>query len=257
MLSFLKKSLKRWKTGFALQFLARIQRITHRMPVELRKVKKSRVLVLAPHMDDEVIGPGGTLILHGKAGSSVGVIFTTDSSGPKTQHGEQPITVTRKAEAKEVATTFGFEVLEFLDLPDGSLTLHEKELGDRLTKHLISWKPDLIFVPFPGDHHRDHQATSAGLVRALELTGWKGEVWCYEIWSTLWPNVDVDISSVVDEKKQAIGLHASQVKEMGYIEAAMGLNRYRGLKVRVPFAEAFFVGSQSDYLNAARLLNQF
>ncbi len=262
MLSYLKKAFKRWKTWSALKFLARIQRITHRMPVELKKATPGRVLVLAPHMDDEVIGPGGAIILHCRAGSEVAVIFTTDSAGQKTAPGETPIQERRKVEAKNAADRFGWKVLDFLDFPDGSITLHENALAEKLAAHLTAWKPDQVFVTFPGDHHRDHQATSAGLALALEKlierkTPWSGMIWCYEVWSPLWPNTDIDITSVVEEKKEAIALHASQVKDMGYIESTIGLNRYRGLKVRVPYAEAFFVADAADYLKLAQLLNQF
>lgn len=255
MIGWAKKQWHQWKTWAALKFLARIQRITHRMPTVRGAVRKGRVLVLAPHMDDEVIGPGGSVLLHKRLGSTVGVVFTTDSSGPKTQPGERPITEVRKDEARQVAQALDLEIVAFLDFPDGSLTLHEPELGKKLGEILLTWKPDQIYVPFPADHHRDHQATAAGLALAIKSTDWKGDVWCYEIWSTLWPNVSVDISQVIEEKKKAIALHASQVKDMGYIEAAIGLNRYRGLKIRVPFAEAYFTGNQDEYLRVANLLN--
>ena len=59
------KKIKHWAAG---RFLRRVHRITHRIPVELRTVTPCRVMVLAPHMDDEVIGPGGTLALHKRVG---------------------------------------------------------------------------------------------------------------------------------------------------------------------------------------------
>ena len=52
----------------ATRFLRRIHRITHRMPVKARIIGKQRVLVIAPHPDDEVIAVGGTMALHQRAG---------------------------------------------------------------------------------------------------------------------------------------------------------------------------------------------
>lgn len=245
--------IRRFKTWAARRFLARVQRITHRMPVELKKLEKARVMVLAPHMDDEVIGAGGTLALHNRLGSSIGIVFTTDSAGPSKTN---PMTAIRSAEAREVAKNGGFEILDILLHPDGNLSLHEKRLASELAHRMKQWKPEQIFVPFPGDHHRDHQATSAALALAIEKSGWRGTVWCYEIWSTLWPNVEIDIGEAVQAKRDSIALYKSQVGDMSYIESALGLNRYRGLKVRVPFAEAFHVADASEYVELAATLRE-
>jgi LmbE family N-acetylglucosaminyl deacetylase len=69
-----------------------------------------------------------------------------------------------------------------------------------------SYRPEVIYCPFPGDHHRDHQATSACTGMAVTETGYTGEVWCYELWSCLWPSIGVDISSVVDFRREAVNL---------------------------------------------------
>ena len=61
----------------ATRFLRRIHRITHRMPVKLRAIEKQRVLVVAPHPDDEVIAIGGNLALHQRLGSEVLTLFVT------------------------------------------------------------------------------------------------------------------------------------------------------------------------------------
>lgn len=248
--------IRKFKTWAARRFLARIQRITHRMPVELRKVEKSRVMILAPHMDDEVIGAGGTLALHKQAGSDIGIVFTTNSAGMPSKPGEKSMTEIRTAEARQVAERFGYEIIEILNHPDGSLSLFEDELTEDLLDIIADWKPDQIFVPFPGDHHRDHQATAAALAESIDALGWNGSVWCYEIWSTLWPNVEVDITSVVDAKRESISLYVSQLGGMNYVDSALGLNCYRGLKVRVPFAEAFHVAGAEDFVNLAATLRE-
>src|SRR5215475_12026968 len=61
----------------ATRFLRRVHRITHRMPVRLRSLEKQRVLVVAPHPDDEVIGVGGHLALHQRLGSQVLTLFVS------------------------------------------------------------------------------------------------------------------------------------------------------------------------------------
>src|SRR5437870_4562624 len=102
----------------ATRFLRRIHRITHRMPVKLRAVEKQRVLVVAPHPDDEAIAIGGNLALHQRAGSDVITLFVTLE--PPAADG----TIIRKGEAERAARLLGFDH-RFLGFPDGSVSLHE------------------------------------------------------------------------------------------------------------------------------------
>ncbi|MEM9191975.1 MAG: PIG-L deacetylase family protein [Myxococcota bacterium] len=224
----------------ALLVHRRIHRITHRLPVALRPVEKGRVLVVAPHMDDEVIGPGGTLALHQNAGSTIDVVFCARGATPEADR-------TRRAEARACGAFMEFAGLHYLDFPEGALSLHEPALADALASFVRRFEPDVVFCPFVADHHRDHTACSMAVASALGRAAFRGEVWAYEVWSPLWPNVAVDISAVVDTKRRAIAFHESQTAGLHYVEGALGLNRYRGLRVYVDYAEAFFVGSLADF----------
>lgn len=225
----------------ATRFLRSIHRITHRMPVRLRAIEKQRVLVVAPHPDDEVIAVGGNLALHQRLGSDVLTLFVTLD------------TPVRRGEAERVAHLLGFDH-RFLAFPDGSVSLHEPALARAIADAIRSFRPEIIYCPFPGDHHRDHQAASACTGAAVAETGYKGEVWCYELWSCLWPNIGVDISSVVDIKREAINCYASQVAYVNYVEGALGLNRYRGLKLGVDYAEALFASDPRTFIDICRTL---
>src|SRR5215467_5173263 len=215
----------------ATRFLRSIHRITHRMPVKLRAIEKRRVLVVAPHPDDEVIAVGGNLALHQRLGSEVLTLFVT-LDAPAADVG-------RQGEAERAARLLGFDH-RFLGFPDGSVSLHEPALARAIAEAIRRFRPEVICCPFPGDHHRDHQATSACTGAAVADTDYKGEVWCYELWSCLWPNIGVDISTVIDIKREAINCYASQVAYVDYVEGALGLNRFRGLKLGVAYAEAIF-----------------
>jgi N-acetylglucosamine malate deacetylase 1 len=239
----------------ARRLLTRLHRVTHRMPVELRHIQAGRVLIIAPHFDDEMIGPGGTLALHKDAGSAIGVVYISDSAGDSAQTGSASQTVMRKQEAETCSKLMGFEIVGFLDFPDGNLSRHEDRIATRLKEIIESWKPTQIICPFLTDHHRDHEATASAVALALRQSNWNEEVWGFEVWSTLWPNVVVDITLAVERKKAGIACHASQIENMAYVEAALGLNRYRGLRVGVPFGEAFYVCSAGEFVKlASRLL---
>jgi len=247
--------LRRLRAWSAHRFLARVYRVTHRLPLELRRVSRARVLVVAPHMDDAEIACGGTLALHKEAGSEVGILYTTDSGGGE---GEGPAAAslrrTRRAEAERAASLLGIEILEVAGFPDGSLSLHEEDLAKLLADRIEAWHPEQVFCPFPADNHRDHQATAGAVSIALGRLRWRGEVWCYEVWSPLWPNVAVDISAVLDLKSQAISCYGSQTSGLPYLDAALGLNRFRGLRVGVPAAEAFHVCPAGAYPDLCRPL---
>lgn len=232
----------------ARRLLGRLHRVTHRMPVELRAVQPGRTLIVAPHMDDEVIGPGGTLALLKGAGGAVGVVYASDSAGAK---GGVSQTAVRKEEAAACSRLMGFEILAFFDFADGDLSRCEDRIAARLREVIGSWKPTQIICPFLTDHHRDHAATASAVALALRESDWKGEVWGFEVWSTIWPNVVIDITSVVDKKKAGIACHASQSASMDYVDAALGLNRYRGLRVNVKYGEAFHVCSAAEFVQLA------
>ncbi|WP_186315651.1 PIG-L deacetylase family protein [Catellatospora sichuanensis] len=240
--------IRRIREFGALRLLRRLHRVTHRLPVQLRPVERKRILVVAPHMDDDVIGPGGTLALHRRLGSEISVVFCAGGASPEDDR-------TRKEESRQAAAYMGFERVEWLDFPTGAMALHEPGIGARLAELLRDIAPDQVFCPFVSDHHRDHTAAAMGVAEALTLTGWSGDVWCYEIWSPLWPNVAVDITDVVDVKRHAIDLYASQVKGLHYTDGALGLNRYRALRVYVPYAEAFYVANAAQFVKISRQMN--
>jgi LmbE family N-acetylglucosaminyl deacetylase len=215
------------------------------MPVRLQGVEKQRVLVVAAHPDDEVIAVGGNLALHQRLGSEVLTLFITMDS-PAADCG-------RQGEAECAARLLGFDP-RFLGFPDGSISLHEPEVAGAIASAIRSFRPEVIYCPFPGDHHRDHQSASACTGAAVEETRYQGAVWCYELWSCLWPNIGVDISAVAGVKREAINCYASQVAYVDYVEGALGLNRYRGLKLGINYAEALFACEARTFLRLCRTL---
>jgi len=114
--------------------------------------------VLAPHMDDEVLGCGGTLALHVAAGSDVKVVFLTDG-GRGGAAGEEPssIVAIRKAEAECAAHVLGINRLFFLDAADGRLR-SDTVVAGRLCEILERERPEIVYLPFFLERHPDHRA---------------------------------------------------------------------------------------------------
>ncbi len=123
----------------------------------------ARLLVLAPHMDDETLGCGGTLALHSEP-SRVHCLFATDGSRspvpllPWTGKIDPELPTKRRAEAIAALAELGVssDNLIFLNLPDGRLTRHQDTLADKLSEAVRMLRPDVVLTPFRLDAHPDH-----------------------------------------------------------------------------------------------------
>ncbi len=251
------KSLRALRGALARRFLLKLKRATHRAPAELIVPTAKRVLVVAPHMDDEVIPCGGTLILLAEQGAEIHVSFATDSSaGLRSAQAAAALIVARRAEAQQVSEQIGFASSSELGFPDGHLHRHEKALSKLLAQKIARLGPDLILCPFPADAHSDHMSCAVTVARAAVQAKPDATILAYEVWTPLWPNVAVDISSVAQRKEQAIRLYGSQVQDRDYAAAALGLNRFRGLPHSVAFAEAFFQANPTDFARLTGLLDE-
>lgn len=209
--------------------------------------KFGRVLFLAPHPDDEVLGCAGTLKLLSSAGTNVTLIFVTN--GEKL-YGDAPdgIAEVRRKEAVQSGDLLGCRETLFLNFPDGEVGRHSDEVLRRLAGIIHEGKPDAVFAPSPIDYHEDHIATSHIGIKLLdEFRSFK--LVFYEVYSTVRFNCLVDITGMAELKKQAIlSYHASLYgKPELYAEAALGLNAHRSLFVQKEgFFEAFYLMEKAE-----------
>ncbi|MEP7102814.1 MAG: PIG-L deacetylase family protein [Burkholderiales bacterium] len=247
----------RLRTAIARRFLVRIKRASHRMPVELVAPVAGRILVIAPHMDDEAIACGGTLLLHKALRSELRVVFVSDSSSAVSDPViADRMRAIRRAEMLQVRDALAIGGVAELGFPDGSLVQHEAAIAARLADELRTFAPTQVFCPFPVDGHADHQACALAFGAATALAGWQGEVIGYEVWSPLWANIAVDIGAVAEQKAALIRLYASQIADRDYASAVLGLNQYRGLQHRVAFAEAFHRCTPAQFRELTDCLNR-
>ena len=115
-----------------------------------------RVLVLAAHPDDEVLGCGGMIAAHAARGDSVKVLVLTDG-GAREQ---------REAESRAAVSRLGTVEIAFSGLPDGRLG-GESQLVGLLERELAACAPELVYAPAPSELHSDHRALSRALLAAL------------------------------------------------------------------------------------------
>ena len=217
-----------------------------------------KVLVYAPHNDDEVLGVGGTIAKLSAEGHEVYVCEIT--------RGTRPENVDRlRSEAKRAHKILGVKETFFLDLP----VVHLKNLpvGELNKKFLDITKevsPDVAFIPHKGDMHIDHNEVALAAMVALrpvELPNLKA-IYAYETLSeTEWnipsvdnmflPNVWVDISNYIEKKKAAMECYQSQLRDFPNprsLKAIEALSEYRGSTVCKKNAEAFMLIRQNDII---------
>jgi N-acetylglucosamine malate deacetylase 1 len=226
-------------------------------PVSVCEPGKSKVVVLAPHMDDEVLGCGGTIARHVTAGSDVTVIFLTDGrhggAGIASRNGYEPdpheIVDVRKAEARCAAQILGIRTLIFLDAEDSRLR-SDRLVADRLREILERDLPDIVYLPFFLESHLDHRAANDVLLAATRGSALRFECRGYEVWTPLFPNCMISIDETIHLKRQALDCYQSQLAVTDYLHSSIGLNAYRamGLGGRPGrFAEAFHTLELADY----------
>lgn len=132
------------------------------------------LLILAPHMDDEVLACGGTMaglprkdrvhVVYATDGtrSPVPAASTPDASAPELES-------IRMQEARAAMAILGIPEsnLYFLGLPDGALQQQEKELTPALVETMHGTRPDQILAPFRYDRHPDHLALYRATLQAV------------------------------------------------------------------------------------------
>jgi N-acetylglucosamine malate deacetylase 1 len=201
-----------------------------------------KILVIAPHPDDESIGCGGAVSLHAQRGDAVSAVFLTSGELGLKQLSREKAWDIREAEARSACKVLGVSEPQFLRLPDWMMGDDVAGAAAKLAPLLQQIEPDLIYLPHPNEWHPDHRASLPMLRAALTLCGGlRPKLRGYEVWTPLAEYQHVEnITGVMTRKLRAVRKHASQVKDWDYVRAVRGLNEYRGVMAgRCRFAEVF------------------
>jgi LmbE family N-acetylglucosaminyl deacetylase len=225
-------------------------------PALIWEPEGKKIIVLSPHMDDEVLGCGGTLFQHILKGAEVTVVYLTDGATggmlpENSTDGKEKVGLVevRKQEARLATKTLGIQTCIFLDFAEGHLESNSK-IQDELRKIISSIRPDLVYLPSFLEEHPDHRVVTEILLSASEKIDCQFYCCLYEVWTPIFPNCLVNISKVIQIKKSAIECYKSQLCENNYLHSFLGLNAYRALALATAncdFAEAFFRVPLTDY----------
>jgi LmbE family N-acetylglucosaminyl deacetylase len=151
----------------------------------------SRLVVVAPHPDDEVLGAGGLLSLAARAGREVAVFAVTDGDASHPNSTRWPREALIRQRALERAAALGVlgiddGVARRLGFGDGTLSRSEAELTRVLARLLR--RNDVVVAPWRYDGHPDHEAVAGAVARAAPFVGAR----CLQvpIWGLHWSSPD-------------------------------------------------------------------
>jgi LmbE family N-acetylglucosaminyl deacetylase len=208
-----------------------------------------RVLVLAPHPDDETLVCGGTAALLAAAGADVRVVVATDGDAATVDLPRAEVGRRRRAEVAAACDALGLPAPVRLGLRDGDLAGQRDVLAGELAAHLADHRPELVLLPWFGDGHRDHRALNVALADAAgRHTAAGARVWGGEAWTPAPISRLVDVSDAAGRLRAAAAAHVTAAHAFD-LDAMLALKRYRsvhGLRGR-GLAEGFLAADLATY----------
>ncbi|MFT5519478.1 MAG: LmbE family N-acetylglucosaminyl deacetylase [Enterobacterales bacterium] len=214
-----------------------------------------KILVIAPHPDDETLGVGGTIAKHIEKGDKVTILTVSGHLPPL--YNEEAFQETLD-EANKAYAILGVTESIFLKIP--ATCIGEKpvrEFNKKINDVVAQVEPDTVFVPYP-DRHIDHRLVfDAALVatrpvyhganieivaayETLSETHWNAP----HIEPNFTPNWVVDITQQIDKKESALRCYSSQIPAFPgarSIEAMRALAVFRGTQVGFAYGEGFHI----------------
>lgn len=216
----------------------------------------SKILVIAAHPDDEVLGVGGTIAKHVKNGDNVYALILGDG---EISRGASAAEVKKRAgQAKRAADILGiknFFLEKFSDNRFDSVPL--LDIVKKVERVIYEIKPEIVYTHFSDDLNIDHRLTFQAVLTACrpQPKFFVKEILAFEVLSsTEWqekkkkklfcPDFYNDISDFVDKKIKAIEVYRDELRQYPHPRSRQGIKilaQYRGLEVGFKYAEAFQV----------------
>jgi N-acetylglucosamine malate deacetylase 1 len=216
-----------------------------------------KVLVVAAHPDDEVLGCGGTIAKHTSQGDQVTSLFLADGVGARGTDNRDAL-AERMAAAAAAAEILGCESPRHENLPDNQLdTLPLLELAQAVERAVEDLQPDRIYTHHRGDLNVDHQLTHDSVLTACRPLPGRSvtSIYAFEtLSSTEWsgpysdrvflPNHFENIDGFLDKKLAALGAYDAEMAAFPHPrspEAVRALAILRGAHSGFHAAEAFML----------------
>lgn len=215
-----------------------------------------KILIVAPHPDDETLGCGGTLLRHASEGHEVHWLIMSEM---KTANGftKEKISV-RSEEIKKVAEKYGFAGVYQAKLPTTWLdTLPKSEVVEAVAAVISKVQPHTVYLPYRNDVHSDHAVVFDAAVSCTKSFRYPyiKRVLSYETLSEtefslrpddsgFKPNVFIDVSKFAKKKIEIMKIYAGEMGKFPFPrseQAILAQMSLRGSQANVEAAEAFIL----------------
>ncbi|MDO7788352.1 PIG-L deacetylase family protein [Desulforamulus aquiferis] len=223
----------------------------------------NKILVIAAHPDDEVLGCGGTIARHSSMGDEVHVVILAEgitSRGEKRFREKFTSQLSELAQAAHNANKIlGVSSLTLSNFPDNRMdSLERLDIIKEVETHIDKHKPQIVYTHHFGDVNIDHRRIHEAVVTACRPAPNcpVHTILFFEVpSSTEWqlpgsgpkfePNWFRNITDTMQLKLEALKEYQCEMRPWPHarsIEAVEYLARWRGASVGVKAAEAFVLG---------------
>jgi LmbE family N-acetylglucosaminyl deacetylase len=214
-----------------------------------------RVIVVAAHPDDEVLGCGGSIAKHILDKDEVFVLFMSEGTSSRIHFDLNDIGLRKKNSIKAASILGVTEDPIFLQLPDNRMdSLDLLSVVKKIEKVFSQIKPEIVYTHYTDDLNIDHQIAYKAVMTACRPVPhfFVKEIYSFEVLSsTEWspnkiftPNYYKDVSDTIDLKMAAMEVYDRELNSFPHprsTEAIKNLAKYRGSSVGIEYAEAFKV----------------
>lgn len=214
---------------------------------------KNKILIVAAHPDDEVLGAGGTILKHAKSGDEINILILGDGESSR----ELGADITkREKQCREVAKKLGAKNVYLERFPDNAFdSISLLEITKKVELMIDQLRPDTIYTHHAYDLNIDHRLTFQAVLTACRPQPgfFVKKILTFEILSsTEWqvkdgnnifcPNEYNNIEDFIDKKIEALKIYKDELRDYPHprsIEGVKILASFRGLEVGLKSAEAF------------------
>jgi len=212
------------------------------------------ILIIAPHIDDETLGCGGTILKLKKNKKKVSMILVCESHGYTKN---KKLLSEKEKQIQIVKKKYMFNKFLRFNYPSSKMyKVDERELIEKFNHAINEIKPDTIIIPFLNDAHSDHRIVSSALQSAVKIFRKKyiKTILYSEIISetdhaisssvdkNFNPNLFIDISKTFKKKIQIFKTFKTENGKHPFprsLDSLSALSKYRGSQSGCEYAEAF------------------